>query len=59
MDSTTVNKLKTVRIIKILPTKDIKDIIRLVVRAHDLPFKSPYDITKWIEENKVILTAIK
>ena len=36
-----VNKLNTIRIIKTLPSTDIKDIIRVIVRAQDLPFKSP------------------
>jgi hypothetical protein len=41
IDSIIVNKLNTSRIIKTLPSTDIKDIIRVIVRAQDLPFKSP------------------
>lgn len=41
IDSIIVNKLNTIRIIKTLPITDIKDIIRVIVRAQDLPFKSP------------------
>ena len=41
IDSIIVNKLNTIRIIKTLPTTDIKDIIRVILRAQDLPFKSP------------------
>ena len=41
IDSIIVNKLNTTRIIKTLPSTDIKDIIRVIVRAQDLPFKSP------------------
>lgn len=41
IDSIIVNKLNAIRIIKTLPSTDIKDIIRVIVRAQDLPFKSP------------------
>ena len=41
IDSIIVNKLNTIRIIKTLPSTDIKEIIRVIVRAQDLPFKSP------------------
>ena len=41
IDSIIVNKLNTISIIKTLPSTDIKDIIRVIVRAQDLPFKSP------------------
>jgi hypothetical protein len=46
IDSIIVIKLNTIRIIKMLPSIDIKDIIRVVLRAQDLPFNSPYDIKK-------------
>jgi hypothetical protein len=41
IESIILGKLNTIRIIKMLPSKDIKDIIRVIVRAQDLPFKSP------------------
>jgi hypothetical protein len=46
IDSLRVSKLNTIIIIKMLPSIDIKDIIRVILRAHDLPFNSPYDIKK-------------
>jgi hypothetical protein len=41
IESIILGKPNTIRIIKMLPSKDIKDIIRVIVRAQDLPFKSP------------------
>ena len=46
IDSLRVSKLNTIIIIKMLPSIDIKDITRVILRAQDLPFNSPYDIKK-------------
>jgi hypothetical protein len=46
IDSIIVIKLNTIRIIKMLPSIDIKDIIIVVLRAQDLPFSSPYEMKK-------------
>jgi hypothetical protein len=41
IESTIEDKLNTIIIIKMLPINEIKDIIRVAVRAHDLPFNKP------------------
>jgi hypothetical protein len=41
IESTIEDKLNTIIIIKMLPINEIKDIIRVIVRAHDLPFNKP------------------
>ena len=41
IESTIEDKLNTIIIIKMLPINEIKDIIKVIVRAHDLPFNKP------------------
>lgn len=41
IESTIEDKLNTIIIIKMLPINEIKEIIMVVVRAHDLPFNKP------------------
>ena len=59
IDSMIWTILNTIKIIIMFITIEIVEIMIVVIRAQDLPFKRPYAITKWTKENNVIIPAIK
>lgn len=59
VDSIILNILNNIRIIIMFDTIEIIEIMIVVVRAQDLPFKRPYAITKLTKENNIIIPAIK